>query len=164
MPPQSRPDASSGDVLAGLARLEALFGALQNQVNGVGSDAREARDVAMELKTQLQTEGLPAQMTALRGDMNIGLSSIRTDMEKAYSRMREAAEKRVGEIDAELSVHNSRIDALEAWRDGMAGERSVWKWVASHAPWIIGIIAASTAVPGGEMILSLLGIKLPPHP
>lgn len=117
-------------VAAAMAGVQAQLVALKDQMGLVGHDAREARDATIALKAQMGAENLGERITALKGDINAVETAYRSDLQTAIGAVRrEHADTK--------TVHETRLAALEAWRNKADGATGLLGWLSRWAPWLI---------------------------
>lgn len=126
-PPMAEPPPSNAVVVA---QVESL----SRRVDDLGKDTREGRDLALSIKTILETQNMPAQIAALRGDMEKGFQGARSDLVNATDHVR----RDVAELEA-------RIVSLEQFRQRADGASGLMSWVLRNAPWLFAGIAAFAA-------------------
>lgn len=110
-----------------LAKVESL----SNWMADIAKDSREGRDLALTIRTMLETQNMPAQLAALRGDTEKGLQAARSDLVNAQTHIRQ-------------EVHDLvvRVQALEAKQNRTDGATGLMGWLIRHAPWLAGAFAA----------------------
>lgn len=135
------------ELVAGQAAHKATLEGLGRRVDGVQSDAREARDAARDSLAQTKAQDLPAKLAEFRGHVESGFQASRSDLVNAMSKITTEARTKSEQQDGRLHEHDKRINDLEAFRDKLRGAGGLAGWLSRYAPWFItGLFAAMAAV------------------
>jgi chromosome segregation ATPase len=151
----------SREVLSEIAGLKATVASLDRRVDGVQTDAREARDAARDTLAATTALNLPAQIEHVRGELDKAVIEQRSDLVNSIARVTaELREKhdaqarlieertshfaqRFDGVDSKIGAIDGRVDTLERANDGPS---TVWKWLADHMPWVGALLAVVVSV------------------
>lgn len=131
------------EVLTGQASVGAKLSGLSDRVTEVGKDAREARDGLNRIEATLLEQNVAERLAELRAEFKASYVELRADGINSYSRLRADVTAARKEIDDRQAVAESRIDALEKYRDQTDGARSLMGWLAKNAPWLLALLITS---------------------
>lgn len=122
------------EALVGLAKLSERLEAVDQRVEGVTRDAREARDAAREVVSASRVQDIPAKIAELKGMIDQISSAARADLVNASSKI-------TTELREKHQDHEGRISSLEAERQRRDGAAGLIGWVTKHAPWLLPAVA-----------------------
>lgn len=141
-------DKPSTSLAAVMAEVRALGTRLDDTREDMGgrldeirADAREARDEAKALRSDLEARNLPVAVAELRKDMESGFAGARGDLVNAQDHIRRDITTRFADIE-------KRLAALERLKDRIEGAGNLGSWVVRHAPWLLAVVFAAAAALG----------------
>lgn len=118
-----------------LAAVAAEVESLRRWMADVARDTREGRDAALSIKATIEAHNLPAQIAALRGDLEKTEQGLRADIVNASGHARQ-----------EIAILDARLQAVEAKQNRADGATGLAAWLVRYAPWlasaVLGFLAA----------------------
>lgn len=113
-----------------LAAVAAEVESLRRWMADVARDTREGRDAALSIKATIEAHNLPAQIAALRGDLEKTEQGLRADIVNASAHVRN-----------EISALDARLKAVEAKQARTDGATGLMGWIIRYAPWLLSAAA-----------------------
>lgn len=104
---------------------------LEQRINHVGKDAREARDAMLTFKG----ENVSAQMQKLSSDMATQHNALRQDVVAA-----------IGNVRGEIKEIDDRVGELERDKEQREGGFTLIRLVKDYAGWFVGLGAGAIAL------------------
>lgn len=145
--PRHVPPASENPSLEALMReMSARFEGLELRVTETREDAREARDAATRLTERLGAQDTPAQLAEIRGEMKAGFQAARADLVNSIDKLAREHRDKGSEIDTRFKAMETRLAAVEAWKQRLEGAGGLFAWISKNAPWLIALAVTGLAI------------------
>lgn len=146
MPSNMDTEALLRQVLTSSARLEEQVRGMDSRINGIQTDAREARDAARESAAATKAQDLPAKIAEVRGMVDKLVSDMRSDLVNSITNVKIEFRKYHEDQDDMLNKHNERLENLESARQRMLGAGGAVGWLARYAPLALSFFATVLAI------------------
>jgi hypothetical protein len=124
-------------------------------ITQIGADAREARDLARDLKTILQEQNAPQRIVELRAEMKVGDQDLRVDLVHAQTQVRTEMREANALLTERIDTVSERTTELEADQQRRHGGHIIFRLMRDFSALLIS---------AGAALIALLSFQATHHP